>query len=118
MMTRINDAVLGALNSELAHRRALYPRWVRDGRMTQQEATRQIDLLEQAIVIITNISAYRAHVRSLSDMIYEANATMFGLSSSIDDTVNDPSATAQWRTDWLKRATEVLEKLRVEGIRP
>lgn len=40
------DAQLAECQRELGLRRRLYPRWVADGRMTQQQADRYIRLME------------------------------------------------------------------------
>ena len=50
-----NDELVGCIERELSFRRKLYPRWVKDGKITAVKAAREIWLLET----IRNILAAR-----------------------------------------------------------
>jgi len=45
---------INELKRELALRRALFPRWVKDGRLDQEEANRRIEILEEIFADYVN----------------------------------------------------------------
>ena len=47
-MVTITEQIKG-VRREIDYRKRLYPRWVQDGKMTQQEANYQIELMEYVL---------------------------------------------------------------------
>lgn len=47
-MVTISEQIKG-VRREIDYRKRLYPKWVSDGRMTQQEANYQIELMEYVV---------------------------------------------------------------------
>ena len=47
-MVPITEQIKG-VRREIDYRKRLYPRWVQDGKMTQQEANYQIELMEYVL---------------------------------------------------------------------
>lgn len=47
-MVTISEQIKG-VRREIDYRKRLYPKWVADGRMTQQEANYQIELMEYVV---------------------------------------------------------------------
>ena len=44
-----------AVRREIDYRKRLYPKWVAEGRMTQQEANYQIEVMEQVLCTLNTV---------------------------------------------------------------
>jgi hypothetical protein len=47
MTTYSDQDKLRSIRREISMRRKVYPRWVAEGRMTQEQATRELEIFEQ-----------------------------------------------------------------------
>jgi len=44
-----------AVRREIDYRKLLYPKWVAEGRMTQQEANYQVEVMEQVLCTLNTV---------------------------------------------------------------
>lgn len=60
-----------AVRREIDYRKRLYPKWVADGRMTQQEANYQIELMEYVLNTLNAVLEFERSFIAKNQKLFE-----------------------------------------------
>lgn len=69
-MVTITEQMKG-VRREIDHRKRLYPKWVADGRMTQQEANYQIELMEYVLNTLNAVLEFERSFIAKNQKLFE-----------------------------------------------
>lgn len=69
-MVTLTEQIKG-VRREIDYRKRLYPRWVQDGKMTQQEANYQIELMEYVLNTLHAVLTFERDFISKNQKLFE-----------------------------------------------
>jgi hypothetical protein len=69
-MVTLTEQIKG-VRREIDYRKRLYPRWVQDGKMTQQEANYQIELMEYVLNTLHAVLTFERDYISKNQKLFE-----------------------------------------------